>query len=343
MPMSRDYQNAEQHPFFTGNGKYYVNYRMIRCFRYHCVNQLVNWEFNQMLNKQQKYRRKVLKSIAGVAVATPVVSLLGCGSSGNQATSAASSGSSSGSSSSGSSSSGSSSASGGVETTTDWATGGTSSITDNFPDDSLFEDGGTCSVELADALTEGPCYFDSEYRDDISESQTGLPMMLCLQLVDEDCNPLSGYEIEVWHCDVEGIYSGDTSDSSYAGGFSSSFCTGNDGQALQSKWFRGIKVTNSSGRVDCYSCFPGWYSSRVIHIHFRVKNNNSDEVISQFTFSDEFVDAICTTHEDYSSRGEPDTHLNNDTVFSGDDDSYVFNLAQNSDRSLLAWKRIIIN
>ncbi|MCP3861793.1 MAG: hypothetical protein GY923_04850 [Aestuariibacter sp.] len=70
----------------------------------------------------------------------------------------------------------------------------------------MFENSSTCSVELTEALTEGPCYFDSEYRDDISEGQTGLPMMLCLQLVDANCNPLSGYEIEVWHCDVEGIY-----------------------------------------------------------------------------------------------------------------------------------------
>ena len=298
-------------------------------------------------------RRKVLKSIATAAVVTPVIGLFGCGSNGGNsvttASSSASGSSSSGSSSSGSSSSGSSSsgssstASSGVTTTTDWASGGTSSISSNFPDDSLFEDSASCSVELTKSLTEGPCYFDSEYRDDISEEQTGLPMMLCLQLVDESCNPLSGYEIEVWHCDVEGIYSGDTSDSSDRNGFSSSFCTGNDSDALNAKWFRGIAVTDSSGRVNFYSCFPGWYSSRVIHIHFRVKNNNSDEVVSQFAFSDEFVDAICTTHEDYSSRGEPDTHLSNDTVFSSNDDTILFDLAQNEDGSLLAYKRIIIS
>lgn len=294
-------------------------------------------------------RRRVIRSLLGAALATPVLGLIGCGGSGTTATSAASSSSSSSSGtgssagSSGSSSSGSSTANGGVTTTTDWATGGTSSITENFPDDSLFESSSTCSVELTEALTEGPCYFDSEYRDDISEGQTGLPMMLCLQLVDANCNPLSGYEIEVWHCDVEGIYSGDTSGSSDANGFSSGFCTGNDQAALAAKWFRGIKVTDSAGRVNFASCFPGWYSSRVIHIHFRVKNNNNDEVISQFAFSDEFVDAICTSHSDYAARGEPDTHLSGDTVFRSSDDDYLFDLQQNADGSLLAYKRIIIS
>ena len=30
--------------------------------------------------------------------------------------------------------------------------------------------------------------FQSNYLDDISYEQTGLPMMLCLQLIDEACN-----------------------------------------------------------------------------------------------------------------------------------------------------------
>lgn len=293
------------------------------------------------------HRRKAMKSLAAFAAAAPVLTLIGCGGSSSNSvtptTSDTTGSSSSGSGSSGSSSSGSSSSGSSVTTTTDWASGGTSSITDNFPDDSLFETDSTCSVELTEALTEGPCYFQTETLDDISEGQTGLPMMLCLQLVDSDCNPLSGYEIEVWHCDVEGIYSGDTSDSADSSGFNSSFCTGNDQTALQAKWFRGIQVTDSNGRVNFYSCFPGWYSSRVIHIHMRVKNNNNDELITQFAFPDDFCEEICTSHEDYVDNGEPDTYLNSDTVFSSDDDEYVFNIEQNSDGSLLAWKRLVIS
>ena len=283
-------------------------------------------------------RRMLVKSAAGITILAPTFFFMGC----NSSSTSPSADSTTTESSSGSNTGGSSSSGGSVETTTDWASGGTVSITESFPDDSLFDTGSSCSVELTESLTEGPCYFDSDYRDDISEQQTGLPMMLCLQLVDSDCNPLSGYEIEVWHCDVEGIYSGDSSDSVYGNGFNSSFCTGNDSAALAAKWFRGIAVTDASGRVNFYSCFPGWYSSRAIHIHFRVKSNNSDQLISQFGFDDDFVDTICSTHPDYLSRGEPDTHISRDTVFDGDEDE-LFNIAQNTDGSLLAWKRIIIS
>lgn len=230
-----------------------------------------------------------------------------------------------------------------IELVADWASGGTSSMTENFPDDSLFEFGTACAVSLTGAQTEGPCYFTGDYLEDISEGETGLPMMLCLQLVDSNCNPLSGYEIEVWHCDVGGIYSGDTSGSADSSSFNSGFCTGSDSSALASKWFRGTLVSDSNGRVNFKSCFPGWYPSRVIHIHFRVKNNNNDELVSQFSFSDDFCEYLCTTHTDYVANGAPDTYLASDTVFGNDYEEYLFNIQQNSDGSLLAYKRIIIS
>ncbi|CAM3617810.1 Dioxygenase [Vibrio aerogenes CECT 7868] len=306
-------------------------------------------------NKQESdtNRRKVLKSILSVAVAAVAA---GCNSEGS--TTAASGSSTTDSSTTDSSTTDSSTTDSDTDTGTDgstdssdstdssevsWASGGTKNMTANFPEDSLFETAGTCAVSLTGALTEGPCYFDGDYLEDISEAQTGLPMMLCLQLIDQNCEPLSGYEIEVWHCNVDGLYSGDTTGSSDTSGFSSGFCTDNDSEALASRWFRGIQVTDSSGRVNFKSCFPGWYSSRVIHIHFRVRNNNSDEVISQFTFTDDFCTEICTTHTDYASRGAPDTLIASDTVFSSGASGYIFNTQQNDDGSLVAYKRIIIS
>lgn len=286
-------------------------------------------------------RRKTLKALASVAVATPVILLTGCGGSGSS-NSSSSVAAGSGSTSTGSTGSSGSSTTTPVADNGSWLSGGTDSMTVDFPADSIFEDSETCSVSLTGQQTEGPCYFDSDYLDDISEGQTGLPMQLCLQLIDANCNPLSGYEIEVWHCDVAGIYSGDTTGSADTNGFNSSFCTGNDAEALQSRWFRGIAVTDASGRVNFKTCFPGWYSSRAIHIHFRVKNNNNDQLISQFGFDDDFCTDICTSHSDYINHGAPDTYLARDTVFGSDYDEYLFNLQQNDDGSLLAYKRIIV-
>lgn len=291
---------------------------------------------NAVTNDQS--RRRFIKQLGLGLASIPLIGLVACGGSDSTETSSTGTDSSTGSS----SSSGGSSSGG---TTTSWAKGGTSSMTVNFPDDSLFALGTACTLALTKNLTEGPCYFTADTLDDISEEQGGLPMQLCLRVTDTSCNPLSGLEVEVWHCDVEGVYSGNTSGSADSSGFSSSFCTGNGSAALRSKWFRGTQITDSNGRVNFKSCFPGWYSGRTIHIHFRVRNNNNDEVVSQFCFPDAFTAEICTTHSEYASRGIQDTTLSagRDTVFGSSYNEFLFDYQQNSDGSLLAYKTIQIS
>jgi protocatechuate 3,4-dioxygenase beta subunit len=232
-------------------------------------------------------------------------------------------------------------------TSVEWAAGGTDLISLDYPDDTLFETAGACSLLLTERTTEGPCYLGVNEREDISDDQVGLPMMLCLQVVDQNCNPLEGYLVEVWHCDREGIYSGDESQSDDTSTFAGSFCTANDQEAENSTWFRGELTTDSNGRVNFKTCFPGWYSGRTIHIHFRVRleYGGADYIVSQFCFDDDFCDDICTNHILYSDRGVQDTPLSSgtDTVFprSGYDDYYL-NTSQNDDGTLLGYKRIMI-
>jgi protocatechuate 3,4-dioxygenase beta subunit len=234
-----------------------------------------------------------------------------------------------------------------TETTIAWAAGGTGLITVAYPDDGLFDNTGVCNLSLTESTTEGPCYFGVNETEDIASGRTGLPMMLCLQLVDQACNPLQGYLIEVWHCDSAGVYSGDTTQSDDVSTFAGSFCTGGDTEAEASTWFRGEQTTDSSGRVNFKTCFPGWYRGRTIHIHFRVRleYGGSDYVISQFCFSDSFAEEICTNHRLYANRGVQDTPLasGNDTVFPATDyNEFILNIDQNSDGTLLAYKRISI-
>ena len=283
-------------------------------------------------------RRNMIKKTGAVLLATPFFSLTACD---LEDTSTDSSSSSSSSSSCSDSTT--------VDASVDWASGSTDLITADYPEDSIFECSSTCSVSLTESTTEGPCYLgvNSEIED-ISDDRTGLPMMLCLQLIDEDCNPLEGYLIEVWHCDNEGIYSGDESQSDDTSSFAGDFCTDNDTDAESSIWFRGEQTTDSSGRVNFKSCFPGWYSGRTIHIHLRVRLafGGSDYVVSQLCFDDSFSYEICTTHELYKDRGEQDTTLasGDDTVFPASGyDEYMLNIEQNSDGTLLAYKRIIIS
>lgn len=231
--------------------------------------------------------------------------------------------------------------------TATWAAGGTDRIRVDFPDDSLFDSGGTCAVSLTPTTTLGPCYFQDSSGEDISEGLTGLPMQLCLRLIDSACTPLVGYTVEVWHCDTRGVYSGDTTASLDAGSFAGGFCTANDSAAAQSTWCRGQLDTDAAGRVNFRTCFPGWYQGRTIHIHFRVSDpSGATAVISQFCFTDALAREICTTHTLYSDRGEQDTTLagGRDTVFpSSDNHAYIMNTRQNTDGTLLAWHTIQVD
>ena len=54
-------------------------------------------------------------------------------------------------------------------------------------------------IDKIPSLTEGPCYFQDNSGKDIADGEKGLPMQLCLRIVDENCQPLQGRMVEVWH------------------------------------------------------------------------------------------------------------------------------------------------
>lgn len=235
-----------------------------------------------------------------------------------------------------------------TSTATTWKSGGTDLITVDYPNDNIFDSGGSCTVALTEDTTRGPCYFQDDTGEDISLSLTGLPMQLCLRLVDSDCQPLENYTVEVWHCDTQGIYSGDTTDSEDDNGFATNFCTSGDSAAQQSTWYRGQLTTDSNGRVNFKTCFPGWYPGRTIHIHFAVSDNggSSRGIVSQFCFADEITREIYTTHERYSSRGDQDTPLasSRDVVFPDTGyETFLLTTEQNTDGTLLAYHTIQIS
>ncbi len=228
-----------------------------------------------------------------------------------------------------------------------WASGGTDLISVAYPDSSIFASANTCTISLTGATTEGPCYFASDTTEDISEGKTGLPMQLCVQLVDDACVPLSGYTLEVWSCDNRGIYSGDTAQSTDSERFAGSFCTADDAEAVASTYLRGQATTDAEGRANFLTIFPGWYRGRTIHIHFAVTDpGGTTRVISQWCFTDEFAENICTTHELYSDRGVQDTPLagGTDSVFPADSyEEYLLSLEQNADGTLLGYGTIRID
>lgn len=222
-----------------------------------------------------------------------------------------------------------------------WASGGTSAITVNVPPQDPFANDTSSMCQVTSTFTLGPCYFNpDDVRQDISDGEPGVPLIVALRVVDANCNPMSAVEVEIWHCDKDGVYSGDSNNSSDAEEFDVAFCTGGNQRARSSKWFRGTQVTDSNGVVYFRTCFPGWYPGRTTHIHLQVRNNNVKSLVSQLGFEDSLSDEIHRDHADYSSRGVKDTTNANDGPFGGNIDNHIFATTRNSDNSMLAWKTI---
>lgn len=222
---------------------------------------------------------------------------------------------------------------------TGWATGGTASMTakSSYPDPFTTLTG---SCDLICETTIGPCHTDSPERSDISKGWDGIPVRVALRVVDETCTPVSNAMVEIWHTNYIGIYSGEIS----------TMCN-TDEEDRQDDYFRGYQTTDADGKVYFDTCFPGWYSSRAIHIHVRVMKGTYDPadnatawVITQLLFTDELVTAIHTNEALYAAEGLPDTWLSTDNVVGGEEDPspYVFDVQQMTDGAMLASKTLTI-
>lgn len=215
-----------------------------------------------------------------------------------------------------------------------WATGGTSVMQAIYPSPFTAVTDAVCPLELTCSATLGPCYGPTELRRDISEGRPGIPVRLAFRILNDRCVPIEGATIDIWHTAASGLYSGAET---------SNFCTLGDADAKTHNFFRGVQSSDADGIVIFDSCFPGWYSSRTIHIHFTIRVGDTEFVTSQFAFADDLVDDIVANYGDYSNRGPRDTTNQNDTVFSADEvDDYTFDVQRMDDGVMLASRTIII-
>jgi protocatechuate 3,4-dioxygenase beta subunit len=170
-----------------------------------------------------------------------------------------------------------------------------------------------CAVVAAPSLTEGPYFVDeilhrSDIRTDPSDDtlQPGFPLQLNLNVsrVDECVvTPLPGAFVDIWQCSASGVYSDVAAQNS----------TGK-------KFLRGYQITDRAGTVNFTTVYPGWYSGRAVHIHFKVRffsrNAETYEFTSQFFFEDAFSDEIFQK-EPYNQKGLADTRNSTDGIYNG--------------------------
>lgn len=161
---------------------------------------------------------------------------------------------------------------------------------------------------------EGPYFVDTKLnRSDIrSDPRTkvvseGVPLYLKFVVSRTEgsgCLPLAGAQVDVWHCDAEGLYS-DTSDfQEDTRGF---------------RFLRGYQMTDKNGLASFTTIFPGWYPGRTVHIHFKIRVGPQDkgaggrEFTSQIYFDDTLTDVI-HGQLPYSRRGPRKVRNNRDVV-----------------------------
>ena len=167
------------------------------------------------------------------------------------------------------------------------------------------------SCILTPSTDEGPYFVDERLlRSDIRGDATGgppeegLPLTLALRVVDarDDCPPVTGAHIDIWHCNASGIYSDEPAEGTVGLTF-----------------LRGCQLSDDDGTVRFTTIFPGWYAGRAVHIHLKIRLFDGDtktfEFTSQLFFDQKLVDEVLTTHDPYRTRGKPEVANADDALY----------------------------
>jgi protocatechuate 3,4-dioxygenase beta subunit len=169
------------------------------------------------------------------------------------------------------------------------------------------------SCVVVPEVTEGPYYVNenldrSDIRIDTADGSTVQGARLRLdwivsQVDGTACIPLEGVLVDVWHCNAQGEYS-DVNDQ----GFDT---VGHD-------YLRGYQHTDASGGATVTTIYPGWYSGRAVHIHFKIRTDpaasSGFEFTSQLFFDDAFSDQVFS-QDPYASKGQRNVLNANDGIY----------------------------
>jgi protocatechuate 3,4-dioxygenase beta subunit len=155
-------------------------------------------------------------------------------------------------------------------------------------------------------------------RSDITEGQTGVPLILTINVTNADssCAIVENARVDIWHCNKDGYYSGYGNQTGILGNLSYAGKT----------FLRGYQLTDASGQVKFTTIYPGWYSGRTTHIHFEVYVNGVMKKTTQIAFPESINTAVDTstlyaslgvnplTNANDSILGNSATDLANETI-----------------------------
>jgi protocatechuate 3,4-dioxygenase beta subunit len=151
---------------------------------------------------------------------------------------------------------------------------------------------GLCVV--TPTATEGPYFVDGAlHRSDLTAGTRepavvqGTPLALNVnvsRMRASSCEPIVGAQVDLWHASAAGVYSNLTREGT-----------------PDERYLRGYQLTDSTGAAHFTTIYPGWYSGRTPHIHFKVRGKGF-EFTSQWYFDDAISDQVFAASA-YSGRG----------------------------------------
>jgi protocatechuate 3,4-dioxygenase beta subunit len=109
------------------------------------------------------------------------------------------------------------------------------------------------------------------------------------------CRTIPGADVELWHADAGGEYSGFDGDTS-------------------SRYLRGHQKANAKGRAIFDTIYPGWYRGRTPHIHLKVHVGGDAVHTGQLFFRDALSAAVYKTRH-YRDRGAAETTNAEDGIY----------------------------
>ena len=178
----------------------------------------------------------------------------------------------------------------------------------------LGEDAHAATCLLTPEATEGPYWIDRTLtRRNITEGKPGMPLLIVFTVVNaKTCVPIKGADVEIWHCDANGAYSG--YDSGAPGGGPGGGPGGHAEPASATRYLRGHQRSDAAGKAQFLTVFPGWYQGRTPHIHMKV-HVGADVVHTGQVFFNERITAAVYKTAPYRGRGQADTPHAGDGIY----------------------------